>query len=106
MLRFGLVFLTLTLAISINLDAGFLARLGVDPGILLVALIAFITAGLIAHRHIALIVIILVMTKGDNVPVETAVDIGYDPDYLLAGLAALIFTPILGEHLGFNFFMS
>lgn len=106
MLRFGLVFLTLTLTIGVNLDKGFLTRLGVDPNILIVALIALITAGLIAHRHLALIVLIMIMTIGANVPPEAAAEMGYDPDYLLAGLAALIFTPVLGEHLGFNFFIS
>ena len=106
MLRFGLVFLTLTMSIGVNLDEGFLARLGVDPNILLVALIALITTGLIVNRHLALIVLITVMAIGANVPIESAVEMGYDPDYILAGLIALIFAPIVGNQLGFDFGMS
>jgi len=106
MLRFGLVFLVLTMSIGVNLDEGFLARLGVDPNILLVALIALITTGLIVNRHLALIVVVTVMAMGANVPIESAIAMGYDPDYLLAGLIALILAPIVGSQLDFNFGMS
>jgi len=106
MLRFGLVFLTLTMSIGVNMDEGFIARLGVDPTILLAALIALITTGLIVQRHLALIVVVAVMAIGSNVPIESAAEMGYDPDYLLAGLVALILAPIVGSHLNFNFGMS
>lgn len=106
MMRFGLIFLTLTMAIGVNLDEGFLARLGVNPNILLVALLAFIITGLIVHRHLALIIMVTLMAVGANVPATTAATAGYDPDYLLAGLAALVFAPLIGEHLGIGFFMS
>ncbi|MFQ5658779.1 MAG: hypothetical protein ACE5GZ_00005, partial [Gammaproteobacteria bacterium] len=85
---------------------GFLARLGVNPNILLVALLAFIITGLIVHRHLALIIMVTLMAVGANVPATTAATAGYDPDYLLAGLAALVFAPLIGEHLGIGFFMS
>ncbi len=100
--RFILVFLTMLMSIGVNLDEGFLVRLGIDPNILYVALISFVVTGLIAHRHLALIVIIFIMAYAANVPIEAAANMGYDPDYILAGLVAIIFAPLAANQLDFN----
>lgn len=105
-MRFILLFLTLTMSLAINMDEGILSRLGIDANFLFIALIAVIITGLVAHRYLAMIVLIILMAIGANVPVETALGIGYDPDYLLAGLAGLIFAPYIGDQLGIELFMS
>jgi hypothetical protein len=43
------------------------------------------------------------MAIGANVSIETAAQLGYDPDYLLAELIALIFTPIIADQLEIRF---
>jgi len=94
MLSFGLVFFTLSLTIGVNLSDGFLARLGLDPNLLMAAAVAFVISGLIVHRHLALIVSVVLLTIGANVPTATAASIGYDPDYVLAGLIAVVLVPL------------
>ncbi len=93
MVSFGLVFLTLTLSIGANLEDGFLARLGLDPNILLATLVALVITGLVAHQRLALVVLVVLMTVAANLPAELALSIGYDPDYVLAGLVAVVTTP-------------
>ena len=83
------------MSIGANLADGFMYRLGFDPDILLVALIAFVIAGMIAYRNIALIVMVVLLTIGANVSEETALSMGYDPDYLLIGLITLVITPFV-----------
>ena len=46
-IRFGLIFLTLTLTIGVNLPEGFLARLGFDANILMADLVAIVLMPLI-----------------------------------------------------------
>ena len=92
MLNFGLIFVTLSMSIGANLSDGFLIRLGFDPSILLAGLVALVLTGLIAHRSLALIVLIVMVTIGANLPLDTATEMGYDPDYLLAALVAMPFV--------------
>lgn len=99
MLRFALIFLTLLMSIGVNLDDGFLVRLGVDPDILMAALTAFVIAGLILHHRLALIVLVVLLTLGANVPAEYAASWGYDPDYLLGALVAIVVSPWIGRWL-------
>ena len=93
MIKLGIISLTMFMSIGANLADGFMYRLGFDPDILLVALIAFVTAGMIAYRHIALIVLVVILAIGANVSEETALSMGYDPDYLLVGLITLVILP-------------
>jgi len=94
MLSFGLVFFTLSLSIGVNLSDGFLARMGFDPNLLMAAAVAFVITGLIVHRHLALVVSVVLLTIGANLPAATAASIGYDPDFMLAGLIAVVLLPL------------
>ena len=90
MFNIGFVFFSLTLGLGMNIEEGFLKRLGFDPDILMITAIAFVVTRLIAHRRLALIVAVILLTLGANVPQEEAARLGYDPDVLLAALFALI----------------
>ena len=94
-IRFGLIFLTLTLTIGVNLPEGFLARLGFDANILMASLLAFAITGLVYHRHIALVVLVVLMVVGANLPAEKIAAVGYESDYLLAALVAIVLMPLI-----------
>ena len=92
------------MSIGANLSNGFMSRFGIDPDILLAALVAFVVTGLIYHRHIALIVLVILMTIAANVSEATAISYGYSPDLMLAGLIALVITPFFSQHVfGYSF---
>ncbi len=95
MQRFVLVFLVLLMVVGANLSDGFLARVGIDPGILTAALVALVITGLVYHRRLALIVLVVIMTVAANTPGQFAMSIGYDPDFILAALLGLVFTPFI-----------
>jgi hypothetical protein len=97
MINFGLVFISLSLSLGMNVEEGFLRRMGFDPDVLLVAALAFVVSGLIVHRRLALIVAVVVLSFGANVPVEEAARLGYDPDVLLAALFALVTVPFFAK---------
>lgn len=99
MKKFLLVFTVLLLAIGANLSDGFLARIGLDADILLVALGIFVIAGLIANQNLAFIVIVCTVAVAANLPVETARSIGYDPDLMLGLLVGLVMIPFLAKHI-------
>lgn len=99
MKKFLLVFVALLLAIGANLSDGFLARIGIDANILLVALGVFVIAGLIANQNLAFIVIVCTVAVAANLPDETARSIGYDPDLMLGLLVGLVLIPFLSRHL-------
>jgi hypothetical protein len=93
MIKITIVAVTIFMIIGANLSNGMMNRLGLDQDILLMALIAFVIAGLTSHRNIALTLLVVVTTFGANVSEETARSIGYNPDYLLAGLVVLVVLP-------------
>ncbi|MBI3561717.1 MAG: hypothetical protein HY080_08385 [Gammaproteobacteria bacterium] len=93
-LRYALVSLVLLLSIAINLPEGMLVRLGVEPNILVVTLAAIIIAGLIAHRHLLLIVLVVGCVAGANLPVALAHQWGINRDVLLATLIGLLVMPL------------
>lgn len=99
MIKLATISLTMFMSIGANLSDGFMHRLGFDPSILLVSLIAFATAGMICHRNIALVVLVMVMTIGANVSEETALSMGYNADYLLAALIILVTLPFVCRQL-------
>ena len=95
MVKFGFVFFTLVLCLGINADAGVIARFGFDPDVLRITALAFIVTGLVAHRHMALIITVVLLTVGANVPASAAAEMGYDPDVALAALFALVALPFV-----------
>ena len=104
MVKFTLVVLPMFMSVGANLSEGFLFRLGIDPDILLVALIAFVVTGMIYHHPIALIVLVVLMSFAANVSQETALAMGYNPDYMLAGLVAIVVTPFISKQMNGDVF--
>lgn len=99
MKKFILVFMVLLLSLGANLSDGFLARLGINADILLVALGVFVIAGLIAHQHLAFIVVVCLVAIAANVPDETAQSIGYSQDLMFGLLVGLVLLPFISRHL-------
>jgi hypothetical protein len=99
MKKFLAVFFVILLAIGANLSDGFLARYGVDANILLVALGAFVIAGLIMHQNMTFIIIVLLVAVAANLPPEMAQSYGYDPDIMLALLVGLVLIPLVSKHI-------
>lgn len=99
MIKFTIIILTMFMSIGANLSDGLMYRLGLDPDVLLAALIAFVVTGMIHNHNLALVVLVVLMTIGANVSEETALSMGYNPDYLLAGLIALVIAPIVCKQL-------
>ena len=97
MINFGLIFMGMSLTLGMNIEAGFLQRLGFDANILMITAIAFAITGLIAHRRLALIVTVVVLTISANVPAGEALRMGYDPDVALAALFALVTVPYFAK---------
>ena len=100
MSRFILVFFILLLTIGANLSDGFLARLGIDPDVLVVTLVSLAITGLIAYRRLALVVVAVFLAIGANLPEGTALAIGLDPDFLLAALVTLVVMPYASQIFG------
>ena len=94
MINFGFVFITLSLTIGVNLEDGFLNRMGFQPDVLVIGAVAFVITGLIVHRHLALIVLVVALILGANVPAEVATGIGYNPDMMVAALFAIVIAPL------------
>ena len=83
------------MSIAINLPDGMIARIGLDPDILKVALAAWIITGLTVHRRLALIALTLGLCFAANMPEPMARQLGVDRDYFLATLIALVVTGAL-----------
>jgi len=99
MKKFILVFLVLLLSIGANLSDGFLAQLGIDANIILVALGVFVIAGLIAHQNLAFIVIVCLVAIAANLPDDVASSIGYSQELMFGLLVGLVLIPFLSRHL-------
>jgi hypothetical protein len=95
MVKHGLIFLVVVLVLAVNTPEGFLVRLGFDPNILMITLIALVITGLVAQRNLALVVLVVLLIVGANLPPETAESLGVNPDYLLATLIGLVLAPIV-----------
>jgi len=61
------------------------------------ALLAFVITGLVYHRHLALVVLVVLMVVGANLPAEKIAAVGYDSDYLLAALVAIVLMPLIRD---------
>ena len=99
MKKFILVFVVLMLSLGANLSDGFLAHMGVDADILLVALGVFIIAGLMAHQNLAFIVIVCLVATAANLPAEMAASIGYSQDLMIGLLVGLVLIPFISRHI-------
>ena len=97
MINFGFIFICMSLTVGMNAEQGFLQRMGFDSDILMITAIAFVVTGLIAHRCLALIAVVVLLTLSANVPVEEALRLGYDPDVCLAALFALVTVPYFAK---------
>ena len=91
-----LVFIILFLTIAINLPHGMIARMGFDADILIAVLIAVVLTGLLRHKQLFLIILVVGCALAANVPDEIIKEYGYglDPDYFLGVLVALTLLPI------------
>ena len=94
-MRYALTFVVLLMAIGVNVPDNMLARLGIDTGYLLAALIAWVITGLIIHRRLALIVIVLLIALGANLPTDIATHMGIDRDYLTGTLVVVVLAPYI-----------
>ena len=92
-MKFVLVFVVMLMTIAVNLPEGMIARLGLDPNWLKAALAAWILTALVAHRRMALIVLVVAMSLVANLPFN----VGVDKDILLGSLVALVVTPYLAS---------
>lgn len=72
-----------------------IARLGFDANYLLAALAAIAIAGLIIHRSLLLILLVLACSIGANLPEDIVSYIGMDRDVLFATLIALVLVPFI-----------
>ncbi len=101
-LRYALVSLVLFLALAVNLPDGMLIHLGLAPNILLATLSAMVIAGLVAHRHLLLVLLAVLCVVGANLPTGMAQHLGIDRDVLLATLVGLILMPIIAGNSRFG----
>jgi len=97
LVKFGFVFLILYMVITINLPDGMLVRVGLDPSYLYATLTAIILAGMVAHKHLAMAVLVILVTIGTNLPAEMAETYNINRDYLLATLIAIVIIPTVAK---------
>ena len=72
-----------------------ITRLGLDANYLLAALISMAIAGLLVHRRMLLVILVLLCTLGANLPEDVIGHLGLDRDILFATLVALIVAPFI-----------
>ena len=89
-----LIFLLLAMTIAINVENNVMARLGFDQGFLRIGLIAMVVTGLIMHRTLLLIVLVLFLSIGANMPAEFMLNFGINPDIFFGALVAIVLVPV------------
>jgi hypothetical protein len=99
MKKFILVFVVILLSIGANMSDGFLASIGINANILLVALGAIVVAGLVANQTLAFIVIVCLVAVAANLPTEMAASIGYSRELMLGLLVGLVLIPFISKHI-------
>jgi len=82
------------MTIAVNIEDNVLARLGFEKNYLIMALVATVVTGLIIHRHLFLIVLVLFLSVGANMPADFMLNFGLDRDYFVGALGAVIITPV------------
>jgi hypothetical protein len=63
----------------------------------MMTLVAIVIAGLIAHRSMMLIVLVLFLSIGANLPAGLMLGYGIDRDYLTGVLVAIVLIPLLAR---------
>jgi len=66
---------------------------GIDANYLTAALLAIVIAGLVVHRKLLFIVLVVSLSIGANMPEMFMSSIGINRDYLFATLIAIIILP-------------
>lgn len=101
-MKFLALFLVLFISIAVNLPHGYLAMLGMDPNILMAALVAIVIAGLSVRRRLFFVVLVVIMSIGANLPESTIARLGVDREVLLAGLIAVVLIPYIMFQFGYE----
>jgi len=97
LMKGGLIFLVLMIAIAINLEDNMIARLGFQPTFLIITLVAVVITGLVMHRNLALVVLVLFLSVGANMPAGFMLNLGIDRDILTGILGAIIVVPFIAK---------
>ena len=100
--RYILSFLILAMTVGINVGQHLLEQLSIDRNYLIIALIALVVAGLIAHTKLFFIVLIVALTGAINLPPEMLAQYGINPDILFATLLAVIVAPTASKLVGWR----
>lgn len=96
-IKIALIFFVFLLSIAVNLEDNVLARLGFDGNYLMMALVAVVFTGLLAHRSVLLIILVLFLSIGANMPEGFMLSFGIDRDYLTGVLVAVVIIPLIGK---------
>ena len=91
------VFLMLFLTVGINVSRPLLGAFGVEKNYLFVTLIAVVVAGLLVHRRLLLILLVVGLAAVVNLPVETLENYNISRTILLASLMAIVLLPAMGR---------
>jgi len=91
------IFLVLMITAAINLEGNIIARLGFEPTYLIMALVAVVMTGLVMHRNLALVVLVLFLSIGANMPDGFMLNFGIDRDILTGILGAIILVPFIAK---------
>jgi len=82
---------------ALNVSDSFIVRLGFEANYLLVAGVSLLIAWLTMSQHILIVIMVLILALSTGVPEETAANLGYDRDMMLAALVAIIMLPIIRD---------
>lgn len=82
---------------ALNMSDSFIIRLGFEANYLLVAGVSLLIAWLTMNQHLLIVIVVLVLTLSTGVPEETATNLGYDRDVMLAALVAVVMLPIIRD---------
>ncbi len=97
LIKGAFIFLVLLITIAINLEDNMIARLGFEPTYLIMALVAVVITGLVMHNNLALVVLVLFLSVGANMPVDFMLNFGIDRDILTGILGAIILLPLIAK---------
>ncbi len=89
------LFIVLFLVMALDVSNSFMVRLGFEPNYLTTAAVALLIAWLTMNLHIAIMLLVVILTTATSLSDEAAASIGYDHDIVLALLVAIILAPML-----------
>ncbi len=82
---------------ALNISDSFIMRLGFEANYLLVAGVSLLVAWLTMNQHLLIVIVVLILALSTGVPEETATNLGYDRDVMLAALVAVVMLPIIRD---------